>query len=109
MIPDGLTIARAPHVLAIVRWTGGVSAVTTIVLPHARRLGGATGLEAFEAFASLVARPVITCGRASIENSAWKHSFSKRTHFWHRAKLAPYDWFIAATIRRLLPSQNQNN
>lgn len=51
MIFDGLTLARAVHVLAIVHWIGGVAAVTTIVLPHARRLRDpAAALEAFEAF-----------------------------------------------------------
>jgi uncharacterized membrane protein len=51
MILDGLTLARAVHVLAIVHWIGGVSAVTTIVLPHARKLGdAAAAVQAFEAF-----------------------------------------------------------
>jgi len=51
MFLDALTLARAVHVLAIVHWIGGVSVVTTIVLPQTRRLGkGATGIEAFEAF-----------------------------------------------------------
>src|SRR5581483_9689260 len=57
MMPDGLTLARAVHVLAIVHWIGGVSAVTTIVLPHARRLGDATAaLDAFESFERRFAR-----------------------------------------------------
>jgi uncharacterized membrane protein len=48
---DVLTLARAIHVLAIVHWIGGVCAVTTIVLPHARRLGDAgAALDAFESF-----------------------------------------------------------
>ena len=38
MIPDGLTLARAVHVLALIHWIGGVAAVTTIVLPLAQRL-----------------------------------------------------------------------
>jgi uncharacterized membrane protein len=51
MFLDALTVARAVHVLAIVHWIGGVSVVTTIVLPHARRLADATtAVEAFEAF-----------------------------------------------------------
>ena len=40
-IPDALTLARAIHVLSIVHWIGGVCAVTTIVLPQARRLADA--------------------------------------------------------------------
>jgi uncharacterized membrane protein len=51
MIPDGLTLARAVHVLALVHWIGGVCAVTTIVLPQARRLGEpAAAIEFFESF-----------------------------------------------------------
>ena len=48
---DDLTVARAIHVLAIVHWIGGVSIVTTIVLPYASRLGDPkAALETFEAF-----------------------------------------------------------
>jgi uncharacterized membrane protein len=57
MIFDGLTLARAIHVLAIVHWIGGVSVVTTVVLPHVRRLGDAiAAVEAFEAFERRFAR-----------------------------------------------------
>jgi uncharacterized membrane protein len=48
---DAVTLARAIHVLAIVHWIGGVSIVTTIVLPHASRLADPrAALEAFETF-----------------------------------------------------------
>ena len=47
MIPDALTLARAVHVLAIVHWIGGVCAVTTIVLPQARRLADTDAAVAF--------------------------------------------------------------
>lgn len=59
MIPDGLTLARAIHVLALVHWIGGVAAVTTIVLPLARRLGDArTAIEFFESFERRFVRQV---------------------------------------------------
>jgi uncharacterized membrane protein len=46
-----LTVARAVHVLALVHWIGGVSIVTTIVLPYANRLTDPeAALEAFETF-----------------------------------------------------------
>jgi uncharacterized membrane protein len=47
---DDLAIARAVHVLAIVIWIGGVSMVTTILLPVAHTLGtgGAVVIEAAE-------------------------------------------------------------
>lgn len=48
---DGLTLARAIHVLALVHWIGGVAVVTTIILPQARALPDAKlALEAFESF-----------------------------------------------------------
>jgi uncharacterized membrane protein len=51
MTIDDLALARAIHVLALVHWIGGVAAVTTIVLPGARRLPTAQGaLAAFETF-----------------------------------------------------------
>jgi uncharacterized membrane protein len=56
MVLDGLTLARAIHLLAIVHWIGGVSAVTTIVLPHVRRLDATAAFEVFEAFEIRFAR-----------------------------------------------------
>lgn len=59
MIPDGLTLARAVHVLSLVHWIGGVAVVTTIVLPLARRLGDAgTAIEFFESFERRFVRQV---------------------------------------------------
>jgi uncharacterized membrane protein len=51
MTIDDLTLARAIHVLALVHWIGGVTAVTTIVLPRARRIPDAKDAVAvFEEF-----------------------------------------------------------
>lgn len=51
MMIDNLALARAIHVLALVHWIGGLAVVTTIVLPHARRLPNAKdAVAAFEAF-----------------------------------------------------------
>lgn len=59
MVPDGLTLARAVHVLALVHWIGGVSVVTTIVLPQARRLAdAATAVAFFESFERRFVRQV---------------------------------------------------
>jgi len=56
---DDLTLARAVHILALVHWIGGVSAVTTIVLPQARRLGDAkAAIDFFEAFERRFVRQV---------------------------------------------------
>ena len=47
---DGLAVARVLHVLAVVVWIGGVSIVTTALLPAVRRSEfGADWLAAFQA------------------------------------------------------------
>ena len=56
---DDLALARAIHVVALVHWIGGLSAVTTIVLPRARELPEAKdAIEAFEAFERRFAQQV---------------------------------------------------
>ncbi len=51
MMIDDLGLARAIHVLALVHWIGGLAVVTTIILPHARRLPNAKdAVAAFEGF-----------------------------------------------------------
>ena len=51
MMIDDVGLARALHVLALVHWIGGVTMVTTVVLPRARALANAhAALAAFEAF-----------------------------------------------------------
>src|SRR5664280_2060264 len=51
MTIDDFALARAVHVLALVHWIGGVTMVTTIVLPRARALPDArAALAAFEMF-----------------------------------------------------------
>jgi uncharacterized membrane protein len=63
MIIDDFALARAIHVLALVHWIGGVAAVTTIVLPRARRLPEAIdAVAAFESFE----RPFASQARISI-------------------------------------------
>ena len=50
---DDLALARAVHVLALVHWIGGVTMVTTIVLPRARAVPDARkALSLFEVFES---------------------------------------------------------
>jgi uncharacterized membrane protein len=51
MTIDDFAIARAVHVLALVHWLGGVTMVTSIVLPRARAMADArAALAAFEMF-----------------------------------------------------------
>jgi uncharacterized membrane protein len=59
MIFDDIALARAIHVLALVHWIGGVTAVTMIILPHARALPHAKdAIAAFEAFERRFAQQV---------------------------------------------------
>jgi uncharacterized membrane protein len=56
---DDFALARAIHVLALVHWIGGLSGVTTIVLPRARALPDAKdAVAAFEAFEGRFAQQV---------------------------------------------------
>jgi uncharacterized membrane protein len=51
MMPIDIALARAIHVLCLMHWLGGVAAVTTIVLPRARRIPDPVqALASFEAF-----------------------------------------------------------
>ena len=51
MTIDDLALARAIHILALVHWIGGVTVVTTIILPHARGFPNAKdAVAAFESF-----------------------------------------------------------
>ena len=59
MTIDDLVLARAIHVLALVHWIGGVTVMTTIVLPRIRGLPYAkSAVAAFEAFEQRFAQQV---------------------------------------------------
>lgn len=56
-MPDDLTLARAVHVLAVVHWIGGVTFVTTVLLPTVRRdVEPARRIAVFEALEHRFAR-----------------------------------------------------
>lgn len=63
MMIDGVVLARAIHVLAIVHWIGGVAIVTTIVLPRARKIADPS--EAAAAF-DVFERPFAFQARISV-------------------------------------------
>ena len=104
MFLDALTLARAVHVLAIVHWIGGVSVVTTIVLPHARRLAdGTIAIEAFEAFERRFAKQarisVLITGLSGIYMlfalNAW-HRFTQPSFWWLHLMVAV--WLLFAVM-----------
>jgi uncharacterized membrane protein len=90
MILDGLTLARAVHVLAIVHWIGGVSIVTTIVLPNASRLGNAgAAIEAFEEFEHRFAQQArISILLAGLSGLYMLYAL----HAWDRFRLGAFWW-----------------
>jgi uncharacterized membrane protein len=56
---DDFALARVIHILALVHWIGGLSAVTTIIMPRARALPDAKdAVAAFEAFERRFAQQV---------------------------------------------------
>lgn len=57
MLIDGVILARIIHVLSLVHWIGGVSIVTTVILPHVQRLkNAAEAIQYFEDFERRFAR-----------------------------------------------------
>lgn len=85
MVPDGLTLARAIHVLALVHWIGGVFAVTTIVLPQARRLADAeAAIDFFESFERVFVRQVrVSIALAGLSGLYMLHALDAWDRFRH--------------------------
>ncbi|MCA0249131.1 MAG: hypothetical protein LCH93_21185 [Proteobacteria bacterium] len=90
---DDLTIARAIHVLSIVHWIGGMSFVTLVVLPLARRWAVAgQRLTLFEAaerrFSTQVRLSVPLAGASGLYMMA-------RLDAWHLL-VQPAQWWLGA-------------
>jgi uncharacterized membrane protein len=104
MIPDGLTLARAIHVLALVHWIGGVAAVTTIVLPLARRLDDArAAIEFFESFERRFVRQVrVSILLAGLSGLYMLHALDAWERFLHASfwwlHLMVAVWCLFATV-----------
>ena len=88
---DDLALARAIHVLAVVHWIGGMAAVTTIVLPHARRLPDANAaIASFETFE----RPFARQARVSVTLTGLSGFYMLwRLAAWERFQ-APAFWWL---------------
>jgi uncharacterized membrane protein len=96
MTIDGLALARAIHVLALVHWIGGLAVVTTIVLPQARALPGAqdavAAFEAFERrFASQVRISILLVGLSGLYMLA-------KFDAWDRFQYAAFWWLDLMVI-----------
>ena len=90
MMIDDLGLARAIHVLALVHWIGGLAVVTTIILPHARRLPNAKdAVAAFEGFEQRFASQA----RISILLAGLSGAYMlTRLDAWNRFQYASFWW-----------------
>ena len=96
MMIDDFDLARAIHVLALVHWIGGVAAVTTIVLPNARRLPEAKeAIAAFEAFE----RPFAFQARISILFAGLSGAYMlMKLDAWNRFEQVSFWWLHLMVI-----------
>lgn len=101
---DDIAVARAIHVLCLVHWIGGVSMVTTIVLPRARALPDArqaiATFESFERrFASQARASVLLAGLSGLymlaRYDAW-YRFGYLSFWWLHLMVAV--WVVFALM-----------
>jgi len=90
---DGLALARALHVLAVVIWVGGVSIVTSVVLPAVRR--GEFGVDRLGAFQAIERRFVWQARGAIIIVGATGFYMIWVTDLWDRFASAAFWWMHA--------------
>lgn len=90
---DGIVAARALHVVVVVLWIGGVSLVTTVVLPAVRR--GELGADGFAAFQSIERRFVWQARAAIIIVGASGFYMVARDNLWYRFREAEFWWMHA--------------
>jgi uncharacterized membrane protein len=96
---DDVAIARALHVLAVVVWIGGVSLITTVVLPLVRRTPPAERWALFEAVERRFvwqARTAVLVVGASGFYIAW------RLDLWDRFRQPGFWWMHAMVLLWLL-------
>jgi len=97
---DDVAVARALHVLAIVVWIGGVSMVTTVLLPMVRGLDAPDRVRTFEAVErrfSLQARlSVLLAGLTGfymlVRLDAWDR-FASLSYWWMHAMVLVWSIF----------------
>ena len=97
---DGVVLARVLHVLGVVIWIGGVSIVTTVVLPAVRR--GEFGAERLRAFESIERRFVWQARTAIVVVGASGFYMAARLDMWDRFRSAEFWWMHAMVFVWLL-------
>lgn len=95
-----LAIARALHVLAVVVWIGGVSMVTTVVLPAIRC--GELGADRTHAFAAIERRFIVYARSAVLLVGATGLYMAVRLDLWTRFRSAEFWWMHAMAAVWLL-------
>jgi uncharacterized membrane protein len=95
-----IIIARVLHVLAIVIWIGGISMVTTVVLPAVRRQ--ALGENSAQAFQAIEGRFVWQARTALIVVGLTGLYMTTRLELWTRFRSAEFWWMHAMVCLWLL-------
>jgi uncharacterized membrane protein len=101
---DGLALARALHVLAVVIWIGGVSIVTTALLPAVRR--DELGINRITAFQAIERRFAWQARVAIIIVGATGLYMIVEADLWDRFHSAGY-WWMHAMVGLLYRGQCQ--
>lgn len=100
---DGISIARAAHVMAVVFWIGGVAFVTLVLLPALRDTGPEARLAMFERlerrFGSHAKLAILIAGASGLymthELLAWERFFDLR--FWWMHAMVTL-WLVFAFV-----------
>ena len=90
---DGITLARAVHVLAVLHWIGGVAFVTTVILPSVASIAApAERLALFETIEHRFSRQV----RVSVPLAGLSGLYMvERLDLWRRF-IEPGGWWLTA-------------
>jgi uncharacterized membrane protein len=90
---NDLIIMRALHVFAVVIWIGGVSMMTTVLLPALRR--GSLGDDAFEAFEAIESRFVWQARGTVLLVGLTGFYMVWRLDLWDRFRMISFWWMHA--------------
>ena len=97
---DDIIVARVLHVLGVVIWIGGVSIVTTVVLPAIRR--GELGADQLHAFEAIERRFAWQARTSILIVGATGFYMTARLDLWDRFRSAEFWWMHAMLLVWLL-------